>query len=143
MSHEMDNPYQPPRADGIGEAIHKPNFFTAFRQASQNPAIAWGFWERGRILHGIVLSIVVAFMVVVVRPEASVLFRERLEEFLESVLVANFFYSFAYGFEVIALLLPSKRVHPTLRYVLLVGGTFLAVFFTILVVVYQPLGTND
>lgn len=130
----MDNPYQPPRAYGIGEGIDKPGFFTAFRQASQKPAIAWGFWERGRILYGIVLSLIVAVMVLVIRPESSVLFRERIDDFIESVLIANFLYSFAYGFEVMALLLPSRRVNPTLRYVMLVGGTLLAAFFTVVVV---------
>jgi hypothetical protein len=139
----MDNPYQPPSADGIGAGLDKPGFFTAFRQASQKPAIAWGFWERGRILHGIVLSLVVVLMVGFVRPESAVFFRERIGNFFVMVIVANVLYSTAYVFEVIALIHPSRRVHPTLRYVLLIGGTFLAVFFTILVLQYQLLAIDD
>jgi hypothetical protein len=139
----MDNPYQPPKADGIGGEIDKPGFFKALRQASQKPAIAWGFWERGRILHGIVLSLVVAFMVVAVRPEAAVIFRERIGDFLGLILVANFLYSIAYLFELVALLLPSRRVNPTLRFVMLVAGTFFAVFLTILAVEFQLLAVDD
>lgn len=135
----MDDPYQPPRADGIGGALDKPGFFTAFRQASQKPSIAWGFWERGRILHGIVLSAVVAFMLAVVRPEAVVLFTERIEKFLVMVLIANFLYSTAYVFELVALLLPSRRVNPALRYVILIAGTLFSALLTIVLVDSQQI----
>jgi hypothetical protein len=139
----MDNPYQPPKAGIIDPAGGNPGFLSALQQASHKPAIAWSFWERGRILHGIVLSLVFAFMVVFVRPEAKVLLNEQIGAFLGHVLIANLLYSTAYVFELAALFIPFGRVNPTLRFVMLISGTFLAACFTILAVEFQLLAKDD
>ena len=139
----MDNPYQPPKADIIDRAGGNLGFLSALRQASHKPAIAWSFWERGRILHGIVLSLVFAFMVVFVRPEAKVLLNEQIGDFIGYVLIANLLYSTAYIFELAARFIPFGRVNPTLRFVMLIGGTFLAAVFTSLAVEFHSFATDD
>ena len=78
----------------------------------------------------------------VVRPEAAVLFRERIGNFLGLVLFANFLYSAAYGFELVALLLPSRRVNPTVRYFMLIAGTLLAAILTVAAVELGLLDNN-
>jgi hypothetical protein len=130
----MDDPYRPPKSQptDAGSFSGKPSFWRKMSEASRGKAIQWGFWERGRILHGIVLLLV---SIVCILKEGSGgwhYFTQNTAMFLGHVVVANFLYTLAYAVELLAMFLILQKAMPWIRFGILIAGTLLASVFAVL-----------
>ncbi len=129
----MEDPYIPPKSQltDANSFSGKQSFWKKMSEASRGKAIQWGFWERGRILHGLVLLLVSIVCLVKEGSEGWHYFSQNITEFLGLVAVANFFYTFAYVVELLEMYLVSQKAMRWIRFGFLITGTFLASALTV------------